>query len=234
MSGLQYVDASGPTVDQAIQNGLAELGLGRSDVIIEIIQEGSGSILGNEPEEALVRLTPLRMPVAPQVAPEEVGGEEGEEAEIATETLQHLLDLMAVDDATIHVGRDNPEAPIDESPWILDIRGNDPGILIGRKGETLDSLQYITRLIVSRHIKSRSHVIVDVEGYKARREESLVRLAQRMADQAKRQGRTVSLEPMPANERRIIHMTLRDDNTVETESIGEGKRRKVTIRPLNR
>jgi spoIIIJ-associated protein len=115
--------------------------------------------------------------------------------------------------------------------WMLEIQGRDLGALIGRKGETLAALQYITRLIVSRDLERRANIVIDVEGYKARRETMLRRLAKRMAEQAIQRGRTVSLEPMPPHERRIIHLTLRDNPNVTTESVGEGDHRKVTIVP---
>ncbi len=231
--GLRYLDANGDTVDEAIQNGLSELGLNRSDVIIEIINEGNPGMFGTDPIPAQVRLTPLRMP-APQTIPKQQREQSDPEGEldVASDTLQTLLDYMMIDDATIHVGKQDSAEPGDDSPWVLDIRGSDMGQLIGRKGETLEALQYITRLIVSRETKSHANFVVDVEGYKARREQSLYRLAERMAAQARRMNRTVSLEPMPANERRIIHIALRNDNTVETESVGSGKKRKVTIRPV--
>jgi spoIIIJ-associated protein len=120
-----------------------------------------------------------------------------------------------------------------ETSWVLDIQGQDLGMLIGRRGETLDALQYLTRLMVNHRLQRRSSLALDVESYKSRREVSLRRLAARMASQAKDLGRTVTLEPMPANERRIIHMALQEDKTVRTESVGEGDRRKVTIIPVN-
>jgi spoIIIJ-associated protein len=104
-------------------------------------------------------------------------------------------------------------------------------MLIGRRGETLTALQYITRLIASRELQRRANIVLDVEGYKSRREQMLRRLANRMADQAIQLGRTVSLEPMPPYERRIVHLALRDHPEVTTQSVGEGDRRKVTIIP---
>ncbi|MEE8567530.1 MAG: R3H domain-containing nucleic acid-binding protein, partial [Anaerolineales bacterium] len=103
--------------------------------------------------------------------------------------------------------------------------------LIGRRGETLSALQYITRLIVGKELKQPVAVVIDVEGYRARRERQLRMLARKMAEQAIETGRTTTLEPMPANERRIIHIELRENPNVDTESIGEGDRRKVTVIP---
>jgi spoIIIJ-associated protein len=152
------------------------------------------------------------------------------EAQIAADTLSELLTKMGIH-ATIHTHQAEAEGADEIPPWVLDIRGPDLGVLIGRRGETLNALQYITRLIVSRELQSRVNIVIDVEGYKSRRESALRKLAVRMATQANRLGRTVTLEPMPPNERRIIHLTLRDDRSVSTESIGIGDQRKVTIIP---
>ena len=112
---------------------------------------------------------------------------------------------------------------------LLDIQGADLGALIGRRGETLDSLQYLLRLMVNQRLHKWENVIVDVEGYKARRVIQLQQLALRSATQVAATGRSISLEPMPPNERRIIHIALRDHPQVFTESSGEGERRKVHI-----
>ncbi len=111
----------------------------------------------------------------------------------------------------------------------LDIEGTDLGPLIGRRGETLDNLQYLLRLMINQKIHKWKNIIIDVEHYKERRLNQLRQLADRMADQVARTGRAISLEPMPANERRIVHMVLRDHPNVYTESYGEGPRRKVHI-----
>jgi spoIIIJ-associated protein len=113
----------------------------------------------------------------------------------------------------------------------LDVSGDDLGILIGRRGQTLSSLQYIVRLIVANQAKARVPVVIDVEGYKQRRYEALQALAHRMAEQVKARKRPFALEPMPAYERRIIHLALADDPDVATESVGDGEARKVVITP---
>ncbi len=154
-----------------------------------------------------------------------------EEARISAETLHELLSQMEIQ-AEVETYRADAESSDEEPPWVLDIHGPDLGILIGRRGETLNAVQYITRLIVSRELQRRANIVVDVEGYKMRREQSLRKLAKRMADQARRMGRTVTLEPMPPNERRIIHIALRGDQSVSTESVGAGDQRKVTIIPV--
>ena len=112
---------------------------------------------------------------------------------------------------------------------LLDIEGVELGALIGRRGETLENIQYLLRLMVNQKIHKWKNIVVDVEHYKARRVTQLIQLAERMAEQVARTGRAISLEPMPANERRIVHMTLREHPDVYTESYGDGGRRKVHI-----
>ena len=112
---------------------------------------------------------------------------------------------------------------------MVNVEGNDLSILIGRRSETLNALQYIASLIVCKRIDRWVPVMIDVQGYRARRERQLRQIARRMADQAIHTGRRQVLEPMPANERRLIHLELRDHPQVATESIGEEPNRKVTI-----
>jgi spoIIIJ-associated protein len=116
---------------------------------------------------------------------------------------------------------------------LLDVSGTDLGILIGRRGDTLSSLQYVVNLIVSRKLKVNARVTVDVEHYRERRYESLRNLALRIADEVKSTDRSISLEPMPSNERRIVHLSLRDYLDVSTQSVGHGEGRKVVISPQN-
>lgn len=113
----------------------------------------------------------------------------------------------------------------------LEVQGEDLSVLIGRKGETLTALQYITRQIVSKQVSRGISVVIDVEGYRQRRHDQLRRMAQRAAEQVVQRQRPMALEPMPPDERRIIHIELRDHAQVRTESVGEGPKRKVTIVP---
>lgn len=154
-----------------------------------------------------------------------------QDAIVSRNILLELLDHMQVEKAEVIVRRAGPADDQDGSPWVLDISGPDLKALIGRKGETLASLQYVTRLIASRQLEHRANIVVDAAGYKARRARMLKDLAVRMADQAIRSKRTVVLEPMPPYERRIVHLTLRNRVDVQTKSVGEGTGRKVTILP---
>jgi len=254
MSETRSVETSAADIETAIELGLEELGVTRESVIVEIIEEPSRGLLGIGARQARVRLTtaapprqerpPVREPLeeeaapspppaprrAPAPQPQPVGESEmDEDARVGLETLQELLERMHIR-AQVEVFR-AAAAEGETAPWVLQIHGQDLGVLIGRRGETLSALQYITRLIASRELQRRANIVLDVEGYKARREKVLQRLAQRMADQAVRTGRIVSLEPMPPYERRIVHLALRDRDDVSTESVGEGSRRKVTIIP---
>jgi len=145
--------------------------------------------------------------------------------------LVNLLRLMGVDATVTPRAPETPGDGLGMIEAVLDIDGEDLGILIGRRGQTLTSLQYLLNLIVSKQAKRRVAFGVDVDGYRRRREETLVSLARRTAARVRGTGRSVTLEPMPPNERRIIHITLANDAGVMTVSIGEGEERKVAITP---
>jgi spoIIIJ-associated protein len=230
-------------VEEAIERGASELGLAREALDIEVLDEGGKGLFGLGTRQARVRLSlrvgPARE-TAPSAAPPPAPAaaaaalEEGEEADeplrVASEISLELLERMGIQ-ARVRAAWGEPDEPDDPRPLLVDIRGSDLSILIGRKGETLQALQYITRLIVAKELGHSEAVVIDVEGYRERRERQLRQLARRMASQAVDSGRTMTLEPMSPAERRIIHIELRDHQSVRTESVGEGDRRKVTIIP---
>jgi spoIIIJ-associated protein len=238
--GKRRVEASGKNVEEAIAQGLAQLGKTRDEVKIEVLSEGSRGLFGLGAEEARVRISV----VGPQVMEEPVEEVEVEERveelaippveegfrQVAKRTLEELLAKMGIRAQVVIRQRVEVEEG-ERPPVVLDVMGDDLGILIGRRGETLAALQYITRLIVSRKTRRWYPLVVDVEQYKVRRERSLKRLAQRMAERASFSKQTVALEPMPAYERRIVHIALRGHPSVITKSVGEGDQRKVTIIP---
>jgi spoIIIJ-associated protein len=233
-----------PTVDEAVAQGAAELGMSPDSLDIEVLDEGGGGLFGLGTRQARVRLTvrterPDRSgatagPVQ-TIETDEPGGledveDEAEALRITRETVEELLQRMSIE-AEIDAYWGQADTPGKIKPLHVDIHGDDLSILIGRRGKTLSALQYITRLIVGKELKRPVSVMIDVEGYRERREQQLRQLARRMASQAIEMSRTMALEPMPAYERRIIHIELRDNPQVETLSVGEGKRRKVTIVP---
>jgi spoIIIJ-associated protein len=225
---VEGVEESGKTVDEAIAKALEKLGLDETEVEIEILSMGRSGILGIGGDRARVLVRPKGGAAAPTP---DAAPPAGEDTETALGILEHLLELMSVD-ASVRVRA--PETPGDGlglARAVLDVSGEDLGILIGRRGDTLSSLQFLVNLMVSRKMKTRMAFGIDVEGYRRRREESLNGLAQRMADRVKSTGQSITLEPMPPNERRIVHLALSNDPDVITVSIGEGESRKVAITP---
>jgi spoIIIJ-associated protein len=251
------IESSGTSVEEAIAAGLETLGVERDAVEVEVLDAGNRGLLGFGARPARVRLVVPSKPVAeagpgpvaapepiqrtevrpePEAAPSEppaapdssVERELREITPVARQTLEELLEKMGVQ-ARVEDYIKSPQDEDDYFKLVLNVRGPDLGVLIGRRGETLDALQYITRLILGRELERRVNVVVDVEGYRVRREESLRKLALRMAERAMSTGRRQVLEPMSAAERRIVHVTLRDHDAVMTESIGQDENRKVTI-----
>ena len=152
---------------------------------------------------------------------------------VAQVTVEELLEKMGFV-ATVNAYHGEPDDERSRVPLMVDITGDDLSILIGPRAETLNALQYISSLIIGKELGHSVPLVVDVEGYRKRRAQQLQRLAEKMADQAVKSGRRQLLEPMPANERRLVHIALRENPEVETESIGEEPRRKVTIIPIER
>jgi spoIIIJ-associated protein len=210
-------------VEDAVERVCAEWGVARESVEVDVAgAPGAGA------DRALVRITLM--------APERDLDQDLDadpELQQAQTVLEALLEHMHLP-AEVVASRGEPETESDSPMMLLDVRGNDLDPLIGRQGETVAALQYIVRLILSKEFGHSVDVVVDVQGHKQRREEQLRRMARRMAEQAAERQRVMTLEPMPANERRLIHLELRDHPDVITESVGEGTHRKVTIIPRHK
>ena len=254
-----------PSIEEAITKGLADLGLPKDAVDIEILDEGSRGLFGLGSRQARIRLTikqessskketpptskseepsvGIEPPSSPSFAPKtaeepqaesvavaEQPSEEDTVPRIAREIVSDLLEKMRVK-AEVSARFGEPDEPHSKVPLLVDIHGNDLSILIGRHAETLNALQYISNLILGKELGHSIPLVIDVEGYRVRREQQIRQLARRMAEQAIKTGRRQILEPMPSNERRIVHMELRSNPQVTTESVGEDPRRKVTIIP---
>ena len=175
------------------------------------------------------------IPTPPESKPEEtkipdVIAPPADETDAAVTLVRELLDLMKVE-ATVDSHLSEPDDLTGRQLAIIDIKGDDLSVLIGPRGETLDALQYVSRLMVGHRLQQRTHFVIDIDGYRERRQQALTRLAERMAAKAVKRGTPVTLEAMPAHERRIIHIALREMPEVTTESTGEGKRRRVRIFP---
>ena len=222
---MESLEISAGTVEEATQIALDQLGKGREEVEIAVLTEGNRGLLGIGGEDARILVTPKE-----SASSVDEPSQEDEIKETAKEVLETLLRMMNID-ATVTV-KPTYESSIGEGfVCVLDIAGDDVGILIGRRGNTLGSLQFITNLIASRVLNRRIRVLVDVEGYRLRRESSLRTLAERMAKRVEETGRSITLESMPANERRIIHIVLSENPSVTTSSIDEGDHRRVVVSP---
>lgn len=166
--------------------------------------------------------------VGPSAA--ELEGKQPEDLEVARQVVEELVEKMSLS-AVVSAMYGEPDEPGQRQPLIVNIQGKDLSILIGPHAETLNALQYIAGLIIGKQLGHSLPLVVDVESYRQRRAREVRLLARRMAEQAVRTGRRQYLEPMPANERRLVHIELRDHQDVITESIGEEPRRKVTVIP---
>jgi spoIIIJ-associated protein len=225
-----------PSVDEAVQKGLGELGVEQSQVEVEVLDEGGSGLFGLGSRQARVRLTmkeaaqaSRRVRTKPAVV--SLSADEAENlVSITKATVAELLDHMDIR-ANIEARMGEPDDQEETAPVLVDVTGGDLSILIGRHAETLNALQLITRMIVGKEVGHSAHIVIDVEGYRKRREDGLRELARKMAKQAVSTGRRQSLEPMSPAERRIIHIELRESAEVTTESTGEEPRRKVTIIP---
>ena len=271
-----------PTVEEAIAQGLAQLGLTADAVSVEVLDSGNKGFFGLGKPQVRVRLTvnpvggpfhPEKEPVvepkkeekrvekkpAPVPKPERPAPPRAEKSveaerpqsqpvpaakveakveaqlehdplldhtEVVISRMLHLLNLEA--QVSAHYGATERDG---RRNIHVDIRGKDLSVLIGRRSETLSAFQYIASLIVGKDTQQFVQLVVDVEGYRDRREKQLIQMAKRMADQVAKTGRRQMLEPMPSSERRVIHIALRDHPAVKSESTGEDPYRKVVILP---
>lgn len=222
-----------PSVEEALENGLQQLGVPRDLVDMEVLDEGSKGLFGLGGRQVRVRLTVREEGEEPAVesnAPARRAPAEDDSDELIDYAERVTYELITRMKVQGRISARYGEADMHgEKPILVDIRGNDLSVLIGRRAETLSAFQYIIGLIVSKEAGHFVQVVVDVEGYRERREKQLRQLAHRMADQAVRTGKRQVLEPMSSAERRIIHLELRDHEQVISESIGEEPNRKVTI-----
>ncbi|OIN98872.1 hypothetical protein AUJ66_00180 [Candidatus Desantisbacteria bacterium CG1_02_38_46] len=231
------VEQKGNSVDEAVEIALKKLGVPREKVKIEVIAEGKKGVFGLGSKLAIVRVTtieeeekqvrtsqehrPVQTPeVSTKDGPKEPIPEEKSPAVIFLQEVFKSLGLEAKFQASI----------TEDESQIIDIITSDSALLIGKKGKNLEALQYLTNIAANKNVSKRVKVLLDVERYRERREESLVTLAKKVADEVRQTGRSVSLEPMSAYERRIVHLALKEEPGIITESVGEGEERRVVIK----
>jgi len=203
---MRIVEKTGKTVEEAITAGVMELAVERDRVKVEILEEPTKKGLFGLFGTKLARV---------KVYYEDNPGE------LATEFIFSICQAIDIK-ADIQVSKTGEH-------WHINISGPELGLLIGRRGDTLDALQYLTNLAVAKKLSERVRIVVDVEGYRLRREETLIRLAKRLSDKVKRTGTRIVLEPMNPHERRIIHTSLQDETRISTFSEGDDPNRRVVI-----
>ena len=219
---MKELEISAKTVDEATRVALEQLGVSREEVEITVIKAGKSGVLGLGAEDAKIRV------VVPEDEEKQPDAED-DVALVARKVLSELLRTMGIV-ATVDVSMSRDEG----APVTLNIEGDDLGVLIGRRGQALSSLQYLVRLIVAEKIKKWVSINVDVDWYKKRHYDALAKLALRMAEQVARRRRAITMEPMPPDERRIIHISLANNPDVTTQSTGEGDGRHVVIQSRKR
>jgi len=199
------------TVEEAIELGLRELDVDRAEAEIDVISRGKAGILGIGSEPARVRVTRIDTP--------------SDVVKTTSEVIDNIISLLGVDvvSTLTQVEREDLGGPV------FEIEGDDAGLLIGRRGDTLKALQFLVKYLVSQKLDANVNILVDVEGYQDRRYQSLMSMARRVAQRVADSGGPITLEPMPPNERRIVHIALADHHRVTTESTGSGSSRQVVV-----
>ncbi|MCD5406214.1 MAG: protein jag [Desulfotomaculum sp.] len=204
---MDSIEISGKTVEEALDKALQELGVSKEKVEYQIIEPGSKGIWGIFGK----KFAKIKVVIKPNPL---------------QKTVQFLEDITSVMDLPVKINT------VDEGQVVkVDILGKDVGVLIGRRGETLDALQYLVNLVLNKNNEKRQKIFLDIEGYRYRRKHTLQRLALRLADKVRERGRRVALEPMNSQERRIIHTALQVRNDIYTVSEGEEPYRKIIINP---
>ena len=228
---IKSIEKSAKTEDLAIAAALQELGLSRDDVTVEILERAKSGFLGFGASPAKVKVS-YEVPdvVVEEPAPVVVEEAAAEEV-VACENSAHEKVYNFVNGLLEHMGvRANIEITDKEDGGInVNLSGKGMGVVIGRRGETLDAIQHLTNYAVNHGSEKRLHVSVDAEAYRAKREEALVRLAEKMAAKAIKYKRSMALEPMNSYERHVIHAALQDYEGVSTSSIGTEPNRRVVV-----
>ena len=214
---MQTFEFEGKTTEEAIENACRQLKLTKDEIDVEIIEPGSAGIFGLVGgRKAKVKVTTADEELEPV---EDTNG-----VAIAKDALENILTLIPMEGTSV-------SAEQNDGTIALNIEGDTSGLLIGRKGRTLDALQFIVNKIVNKALEKRAQVVVDSENYRQRRRESLIQMALRMGEKAKNIGKPVVTNLLNPHDRRIVHMALRDDESLDTKSRGDGILKKILIIP---
>ncbi|WP_182201674.1 RNA-binding cell elongation regulator Jag/EloR [Paraliobacillus salinarum] len=208
---MRQVTASGQTVEDAVQSALKQLNTTEDQVNVEVIDEGKKGILGLfGSKRAIVKVSVAENPI-----------------QLAEDYLLNILTNFTEEKVSV-------ERTVQGTSVYFELTGKHMAMVIGKRGQTLNAIQYLVQIMLNRKSNERHQVIVDAEGYRERRKQTLVQLAHRLADKATSINKHVSLEPMPSFERKIIHSALQDNQKIETYSDGTDPHRHVVIRPSKR
>ncbi|HEX2260730.1 MAG TPA: RNA-binding cell elongation regulator Jag/EloR [Candidatus Binatia bacterium] len=232
---MDHVETEGDTIDKAIDNALRLLGVERDKITVDILSEGKKGILGFGSQKARILATLRKSAIDLRASESEpapvkeqplVAAEAAAMGQKAKEVLAEILNLMGISaEVELRVGEKTDET-------VVEIRAENSGLLIGRKGQTLEALQYlVSRIAGERGGMEGPHIVVDIENYRQRRRKALEDMALRLGEKAKRQRKTVTVDALSAADRRIIHAALQDDPWVTTKSLGQGSYRRLLIIP---
>jgi len=220
---MKFVETDGRNLEEAVQKACELLQTSREDLDVEILENCSSGFLGIGARKARIRAALKEAaPAAARKTDPSPAAENGlgGKAQAALKGLLEHLDMEA-----------RVDLKEDEERIYLNIQGDGGGLLIGRKGQTLDALEYLVNKMVHKNQEGKKRIVVDTENYRTRREDSLVKLAQRLGEKARQLGRPVTISPMNAHDRRIVHLALQNDRSLRTRSEGTGLYRKVIISP---
>ena len=232
---MDHVEIEGDTIEKAIENALKLLGVEREKITVDILSEGKKGILGFGSQKARILATLRKSAIDLRASESEpapvkeqplVAAEAAAMGQKAKEVLAEILNLMGISaEVELRVGEKSDET-------VVEIRTENSGLLIGRKGQTLEALQYlVSRIAGERGGMEGPHIVVDIENYRQRRRKGLEDMALRLGEKAKRQRKTVTVDALSAADRRIIHAALQDDPWVTTKSLGQGSYRRLLIIP---
>ena len=232
---MDHVEIEGDTIEKAIENALKLLGVERDKITVDILSEGKKGILGFGSQKARILATLRKSAIDLRASESEpapvkeqplVAAEAAAMGQKAKEVLAEILNLMGISaEVELRVGEKTDET-------VVEIRTENSGLLIGRKGQTLEALQYlVSRIAGERGGMEGPHIVVDIENYRQRRRKALEDMALRLGEKAKRQRKTVTVDALSAADRRIIHAALQDDPWVTTKSLGQGSYRRLLIIP---
>ncbi|HUH66543.1 MAG TPA: RNA-binding cell elongation regulator Jag/EloR [Syntrophales bacterium] len=243
---MNSLEIEGKTIDEAIEKACSEFNVPREKLNIEIISDGATGFLGLGSKKAKIRASIMSIDMAMEMAapqPAKVAEEKAPVVPVEAEKVGAASAIEApaaiakkiLEGILTRMGLDCPVTVEENSEKIvLDIKGDGSGLLIGKRGQNLDAIQYIVNKAVSKHTTYRKMIVVDTESYRKKREESLIALAEKLAEKVKKSKKTLTVGHMNAHDRRVIHLALQNDESLTTKSRGEGEFRKIVIMPAKK